>query len=48
MSASKLFDPYNLGNVTLTTRAVMAPLTRNRSSAGLVPNPPHPRLQSSH
>jgi N-ethylmaleimide reductase len=39
MSASKLFDPYKLGNVTLTNRAVMAPLTRNRALAGFVPNP---------
>lgn len=39
MSASKLFDPYKLGNVTLTNRAVMAPLTRNRAVAGFVPNP---------
>ena len=39
MSASKLFDPYKLGNVTLTNRAVMAPLTRNRAIAGFVPNP---------
>lgn len=39
MSASKLFDPYKLGAVTLTNRAVMAPLTRNRAVAGFVPNP---------
>ena len=39
MSASKLFDPYKLGAVTLTNRAVMAPLTRNRALAGFVPNP---------
>ncbi len=39
MSASKLFDPYKLGNITLTNRAVMAPLTRNRALAGFVPNP---------
>ena len=36
MSASKLFDPYKLGNVTLTNRAVMAPLTRNRALAGVI------------
>ncbi|MGL5165033.1 MAG: alkene reductase [Afipia sp.] len=39
MSASKLFEPYKLGAVTLTNRAVMAPLTRNRAVAGFVPNP---------
>lgn len=39
MSASKLFEPYQLGAVTLTNRAVMAPLTRNRAIAGFVPNP---------
>ncbi|EGP08676.1 oxidoreductase [Bradyrhizobiaceae bacterium SG-6C] len=39
MSASKLFDPYKLGNITLANRAVMAPLTRNRALAGFVPNP---------
>ena len=39
MSASKLFEPYKLGAVTLTNRAVMAPLTRNRALAGFVPNP---------
>ena len=39
MSASKLFDPYKLGAVTLTNRVVMAPLTRNRAIEGLVPNP---------
>ena len=39
MSASKLFDPYKLGAVTLTNRVVMAPLTRNRAVEGFVPNP---------
>jgi N-ethylmaleimide reductase len=39
MSASKLFEPYKLGAVSLTNRAVMAPLTRNRAVAGFVPNP---------
>jgi N-ethylmaleimide reductase len=34
---SKLFEPYKLGPVTLKNRAVMAPLTRNRSAAGFVP-----------
>jgi N-ethylmaleimide reductase len=39
MSSSKLFEPYRLGAVTLSNRTVMAPLTRNRALAGLVPNP---------
>ncbi len=39
MSASKLFEPYKLGPITLSNRTVMAPLTRNRAIAGLVPNP---------
>jgi N-ethylmaleimide reductase len=36
---SKLFEPFKLGPITLPNRAVMAPLTRNRALAGLVPNP---------
>ena len=39
---SKIFEPYKLGSLTLSNRAVMAPLTRNRALAGLaglVPNP---------
>ncbi|MBS0528699.1 MAG: alkene reductase [Proteobacteria bacterium] len=39
MPTSKLFEPYKLGPVTLSNRAVMAPLTRNRALAGMVPNP---------
>jgi N-ethylmaleimide reductase len=39
MSSAKLFDPFTLGALTLPNRAVMAPLTRNRAVAGLVPNP---------
>jgi N-ethylmaleimide reductase len=39
MSTSKLFDAYKLGPITLSNRAVMAPLTRNRALAGMVPNP---------
>jgi N-ethylmaleimide reductase len=39
MPTSKLFDPYKLGAITLSNRAVMAPLTRNRALAGMVPNP---------
>src|SRR5580658_2386711 len=36
---TKLFDSYKLGPLTLPNRLVMAPLTRNRAVAGLVPNP---------
>jgi N-ethylmaleimide reductase len=36
---SKLFDAYKLGPITLKNRAVMAPLTRNRATAGFVPGP---------
>src|SRR5450631_1486254 len=36
---TKLFEPYKLGPITLANRLVMAPLTRNRAVAGLVPNP---------
>lgn len=32
-----LFDSYRLGNLTLSNRIVMAPLTRNRAAAGNVP-----------
>jgi N-ethylmaleimide reductase len=39
MSASKLFEPYTLGAVTLKNRIAMAPLTRNRAAAGFVPSP---------
>jgi N-ethylmaleimide reductase len=39
MSTSKLFEPYKLGPITLANRVVMAPLTRNRAVAGLVPSP---------
>jgi N-ethylmaleimide reductase len=38
-TATKLFEPYQLGPLTLPNRLVMAPLTRNRALAGLVPNP---------
>lgn len=34
-----LFDPYTLGAIPLDNRIVMAPLTRNRAAAGLVPGP---------
>jgi N-ethylmaleimide reductase len=36
---TKLFEPFRLGAITLPNRLVMAPLTRNRAVAGLVPNP---------
>jgi N-ethylmaleimide reductase len=36
---TKLFEPYQLGPLTLPNRLVMAPLTRNRAVEGLVPNP---------
>ena len=33
-----LFQPYDLGPITLANHIVMAPLTRKRAGAGLVPN----------
>ena len=39
MSSSKLFETTKLGPITLSNRTVMAPLTRNRAAAGLVPGP---------
>ncbi len=39
MTTPSLFDPYQLGGITLANRLVMAPLTRNRAGAGLVPTP---------
>jgi N-ethylmaleimide reductase len=36
---TKLFEPYQLGPITLSNRTVMAPLTRNRAIDGFVPNP---------
>jgi len=37
---TKLFEPYQLGPITLANRLAMAPLTRNRAEpAGLVPGP---------
>ena len=35
---STLFDPIRIGDIELATRICMAPLTRNRASAGQVPN----------
>lgn len=37
MTDTSLFEPYKLGSLTLSNRIVMAPLTRNRAGAGLVP-----------
>src|ERR1700743_363173 len=36
---TKLFDSFKLGPLTLPNRVVMAPLTRNRAEAGMVPSP---------
>lgn len=38
MTDTDLFSPYNLGSLSLSNRIVMAPLTRNRAGAGLVPS----------
>jgi N-ethylmaleimide reductase len=38
MTDSRLFQPYTLGALTLANRIVLAPLTRNRAAAGLVPS----------
>lgn len=38
MTKQQLFQPYSLGPVTLSNHIVMAPLTRNRAGAGLVPS----------
>jgi N-ethylmaleimide reductase len=38
-TTATLFDSYKLGPITLPNRVVMAPLTRNRAVAGLVPSP---------
>jgi N-ethylmaleimide reductase len=38
MANQPLFQPYNLGPISLTNHIVMAPLTRNRAGAGLVPS----------
>ena len=37
MTEQTLFEPYALGPLQLSNRIVMAPLTRNRAGAGLVP-----------
>ncbi|MDF0699437.1 alkene reductase [Rhizobium sp. MC63] len=38
MTDTDLFSPYDLGGLALANRIVMAPLTRNRAGAGLVPS----------
>ncbi|WP_435013850.1 alkene reductase [Xanthomonas arboricola] len=38
MTHPSLFEPYALGALTLANRIVMAPLTRNRAGASLVPS----------
>jgi N-ethylmaleimide reductase len=38
MTDTSPFSPYDLGGLPLANRIVMAPLTRNRAGAGLVPN----------
>jgi len=38
MTEKTLFEPYALGAIMLSNRIVMAPLTRNRAAAGLVPS----------
>lgn len=38
MTDINLFSPYTLGRIALANRTVMAPLTRNRAGAGLVPS----------
>jgi N-ethylmaleimide reductase len=39
MTQNPIFQPYDLGPLRLANRIVMAPLTRNRAAAGLVPGP---------
>lgn len=34
VSMEKLFTPYSIGNINLTNRIVMAPMTRSRASTG--------------
>lgn len=38
MTQTPIFQPYDLGRIRLANRIVMAPLTRNRAGAGLVPS----------
>lgn len=39
MADQILFTPYELGDIPLANRVVMAPLTRNRAGEGFVPGP---------
>ena len=39
LSMPSLFDPFQLGDIALATRVVMAPLTRNRAGARQTPTP---------
>jgi N-ethylmaleimide reductase len=39
MSTAKLYEPFQLGPITLANRMVMAPLTRSRAESGNVPGP---------
>ncbi len=39
MTSSTLFKSFHLGDITLSNRIVMGPLTRNRAGAGLTPGP---------
>ncbi|WP_462116700.1 oxidoreductase, partial [Lysobacter xanthus] len=39
MTDLSLFDPIRIGAIDLANRIVMAPLTRSRAAAGLVPSP---------
>jgi N-ethylmaleimide reductase len=38
-TSKDLFAPFQLGDITLANRMVMAPLTRSRALAGNVPGP---------
>jgi len=38
MTKDAIFQPHDLGRIRLANRIVMAPLTRNRAGAGLVPS----------
>ena len=38
-AAGALFEPVEVGALQLSSRIVMAPLTRNRAGPGLVPSP---------
>jgi N-ethylmaleimide reductase len=39
MTSKTLFEPYQLGSLTLSNRIVMAPLTRNRAGPGYTDYP---------